>query len=109
MLEAAAADRSLRDLADRVASVERALRLAPADARPPLAEAHARLTAQLESGVAAYERLVVAAAGYVAEDARPEHRAPGRRPADRGHRPAARGGRRRWPSCAPSAHPLRTL
>ncbi|PWR05282.1 hypothetical protein DKT68_27765, partial [Micromonospora acroterricola] len=61
-----------RDLATRVASVERALRLAPAEARGPLAEAHAGLTAQLESGVAAYERLVVAAAGYLAEDARPE-------------------------------------
>ncbi|MCM0679010.1 hypothetical protein NCC78_30715, partial [Micromonospora phytophila] len=70
-LEAAAADRSLRDLAARVASVERALRLAPPDARPPLAEAHQALTGQLESGVAAYERLVVAAAGYVVEDARP--------------------------------------
>jgi hypothetical protein len=70
--EAADADRSLRDLAGRVASVERALRLAPAEARPPLAEAHATLVAQLDSGVAAYERLVVAAAGYVAEDARPD-------------------------------------
>ncbi|MFF3852651.1 hypothetical protein [Micromonospora sp. NPDC002575] len=68
--EAAAADRSLRELAGRVASVERALRLAPADARAPLAEAHRELSAQLESGVAAYERLVVAAAGYLAEDAR---------------------------------------
>ncbi|MFI6266792.1 hypothetical protein [Micromonospora sp. NPDC051006] len=71
-LEAAAADRSLRDLAHQVASVERALRLAPVDARPPLADAHRVLTEQLESGVAAYERLVVAAAGYVAEDARPD-------------------------------------
>ncbi|MEV4200841.1 phage shock envelope stress response protein PspM [Micromonospora globbae] len=70
--EAGAADRSLRELAHRVASVERALRLAPPDARAPLAEAHRVLTEQLESGVAAYERLVVAAAGYVAEDARPD-------------------------------------
>jgi hypothetical protein len=69
--EAAEADRSLRDLADRVASVERALKLAPAPARGPLAEAHGALAAQLESGVVAYERLVVAAAGYVAEEARP--------------------------------------
>ena len=92
--EAADADRSLRDLADRVASVERALRLAPAEARPPLAEAHGALVAQLDAGVAAYERLVVAAAGYVAEDARPGTDAPGRRPAHRGDRPAARGGRR---------------
>ncbi|WBB70335.1 hypothetical protein [Micromonospora sp. WMMD812] len=70
--EAASADRSLRDLAHRVASVERALRLAPVDARPPLADAHRVLAEQLEGGVAAYERLVVAAAGYVAEDARPD-------------------------------------
>ncbi|MGW5673382.1 phage shock envelope stress response protein PspM, partial [Micromonospora sp. NPDC003776] len=75
--EAAEADRSLRELATRVASVERALNLAP---RGPLAQVHAALTAQLEDGVAAYERLVVAAAGYVAEDARPttEHPAAGR-------------------------------
>ncbi|MFU8871293.1 phage shock envelope stress response protein PspM [Micromonospora sp. SL4-19] len=78
--EAAAADRSLRDLAGRVASVERALRLAPAEARGALTEAHGTLAAQLESGVCAYERLVVAAAGYVAEDARPstEHPAAAR-------------------------------
>lgn len=75
--EAAEADRSLRELATRVASVERALNLAP---QGPLAQVHATLTAQLEDGVAAYERLVVAAAGYVAEDARPttEHPAAGR-------------------------------
>ncbi|MFI7605406.1 hypothetical protein ACIBTV_09795 [Micromonospora sp. NPDC049366] len=70
--EAATADQSLRDLAHRVAGVERALRLAPVEARPPLADAHRALAGQLESGVAAYERLVVAAAGYVAEDARPD-------------------------------------
>ncbi|MGR6317952.1 hypothetical protein Q2K19_03105 [Micromonospora soli] len=75
--EAAEADRSLRELAVRAASVERALDIAP---RGPLAEVHATLTAQLEDGVAAYERLVVAAAGYVAEDARPstEHPAAAR-------------------------------
>ncbi|MFG2055002.1 hypothetical protein ACGFI9_13315 [Micromonospora sp. NPDC048930] len=75
--EAAEADRSLRDLATRVAGVERALNLAP---HGPLAQVHATLTAQLEDGVAAYERLVVAAAGYVAEDARPttEHPAAAR-------------------------------
>ncbi|OKI89497.1 phage shock envelope stress response protein PspM [Micromonospora sp. CB01531] len=78
--EAAEADRSLRDLANRVASVERALKLAPAEAQGSLAAAHGTLAAQLESGVAAYERLVVAAAGYVAEDARPstEHPAAAR-------------------------------
>ncbi|PZF85382.1 phage shock envelope stress response protein PspM [Micromonospora deserti] len=72
VLEATEADRSLRELAARVASVERALRLAPPDSRAPLAEAHRALTGQLESGVAAYERLVVAAAGYLAEHARPD-------------------------------------
>jgi hypothetical protein len=80
VLEAAAADRSLRDLAGRVVNVERAMRLAPAEGRPPLADAHRTLSEQLESGVAAYERLVVAAAGSVAEDARPstEHPAASR-------------------------------
>ncbi|WBB81836.1 hypothetical protein O7606_11020 [Micromonospora sp. WMMD882] len=70
-LEAAAADRSLRDLAERVASVERAVRLAPSPARESLADTHRVLVTQLHEGVAAYEHLVVAAAGYVAEDARP--------------------------------------
>ncbi|PMR58958.1 hypothetical protein C1A38_21925 [Verrucosispora sp. ts21] len=70
--EASVAEQSLRELADRVASVERTLRLAPADARPPLAEAHQALTGQLEAGVTAYERLVVAAAGYLAEEYRPQ-------------------------------------
>ncbi|RIV40792.1 phage shock envelope stress response protein PspM [Micromonospora radicis] len=70
--EAATAEQSLRELADRVASVERAVQLAPADARGPLADAHQALTGQLEAGVAAYERLVVAAAGYLAEEYRPE-------------------------------------
>ncbi|MGC5017770.1 phage shock envelope stress response protein PspM [Micromonospora sp. DT47] len=71
VLAAAAADRSLRDLAGRVASVERTLKLAPAEARPRLAEAHRVLLDQLETGVTAYEGLVVAAAGYVAVDAHP--------------------------------------
>ncbi|PZG19246.1 hypothetical protein C1I95_11905 [Micromonospora craterilacus] len=74
--EASGAEQSLRDLANRVASVERAVRLAPADARAPLAEAHQALTGQLETGVAAYERLVVAAAGYLAEEYRPESEHP---------------------------------
>lgn len=69
--EAAAAECSLRDLAERCASVERALRLAPADAREALASAHRELVAQLDNGVVAYERLVAAAAEYVAEDAHP--------------------------------------
>ncbi|ROT32818.1 hypothetical protein [Micromonospora sp. HM5-17] len=72
-LEAAVAERALRDLADRAASVERALHLAPEDARAELESAHRTLLGQLESGVVAYERLVAAAAGYVAEDGRQDH------------------------------------
>ena len=64
------AEQSLRDLANRVAGVERAIRVAPADARPGLDEAHRELARQLDEGVGAYERLVAAAAGYVAEDGR---------------------------------------
>ncbi|MFY1669264.1 phage shock envelope stress response protein PspM [Plantactinospora sp. WMMB334] len=70
VLEAAVAERSLRDLAERVASVESAVRVAPADTRPDLEAAHRHLSAQLDSGVAAYERLVAAAASFVAEDGR---------------------------------------
>lgn len=70
VLEAAAAERSLRDLIDRAAAVERALGVAPADVRPALDAAHGALVDQLEDGVTAYERLVAAAAGYVAEDGR---------------------------------------
>jgi hypothetical protein len=65
--EAAAAERTLRELAERAASVERAVLLAPDET---LTRSHAALVAQLEEGVTAYERLVVAAAGYVAEDGR---------------------------------------
>ncbi|MFC6017292.1 hypothetical protein ACFP2T_13875 [Plantactinospora solaniradicis] len=67
-LEAAVAERSLRDLADRVASVDRARRLAPVDARVELDMAHRTLLTELDGGVSAYERMVAAAAGYVAED-----------------------------------------
>jgi hypothetical protein len=66
--EAAVAERTLRDLAERAAGVERAARLAPDEA---LIRAHAELLAQLEDGVTAYEQLVGAAAGYIAEDGRP--------------------------------------
>jgi hypothetical protein len=78
--EAAAAERGLRDLAERAASVERAMRLAPADARADLDRAHRELVRQLDDGVGAYERLVAAAAGYLAEDGRTsaEHPAIGR-------------------------------
>lgn len=65
--EALAAEYALRDLADRAVGVERAIALAP---DPTLAASHAALVAQLDDGVGAYERLVAAAAGYVAENAR---------------------------------------
>jgi len=70
VLEAAVAERGLRELAHRIASVERALRFAPPDTRPALIDAHTALVEQLEGGVGAYERLVAAAAGFVAEDGR---------------------------------------
>jgi hypothetical protein len=66
VLEAAVAERSLRELAERTAAVERTMRLGPAGAG--LQPAHASLTAQLESGVSAYEQFVAAAAGCVAEE-----------------------------------------
>jgi hypothetical protein len=68
VLEAAVAERTLRDLAERAAQVERAIRLAP---DPTLTASHAALVTHLDDGVVAYERLVAAAAGYVAEDGRP--------------------------------------
>ncbi|MDG4767093.1 hypothetical protein O7632_23780 [Solwaraspora sp. WMMD406] len=74
LLEAAVAERSLRDLAHRVASVEKALRLAPDDAA--LTHSHRVLVEQLEAGVVAYEGLVAAAANYVAEDGRAVHEHP---------------------------------
>jgi hypothetical protein len=66
VLEAAVAERSLRELAERTAAVERTMRLGPAG--EGLKPAHASLTAQLESGVTAYEQFVAAAAGCVAEE-----------------------------------------
>ena len=66
VLEAAVAERSLRELAERTAAVERTMRLGPAG--EGLKPAHASLTAQLESGVSAYEQFVAAAAGCVAEE-----------------------------------------
>ena len=70
ILDATVAERSLRELADRTASVEKALRIAPEHSQPPLAAAHADLMGQLTRGVDAYEALVAAAAGYLAEDGR---------------------------------------
>jgi hypothetical protein len=72
--EAAAAERALRDLGERTAAVERALRLGPAGSSgqgsAELTAAHAELLGRFTEGVAAYEGLVAAAAGYVAEDGR---------------------------------------
>jgi hypothetical protein len=70
VLEAAVAEQWLRDLGQRVASVERAIGFAPPDRRPALQEAHRTLVEQFDGGVAAYEHLVAAAASYVAEDGR---------------------------------------
>jgi hypothetical protein len=66
VLDATVAEHSLRDLAQRCASVERAMALGPAG--EALRPAHAALAEQLESGVSAYEQFVTAAAGCVAED-----------------------------------------
>ncbi|GAA2381048.1 phage shock envelope stress response protein PspM [Dactylosporangium salmoneum] len=66
VLDAAVAERQLRDLAQRCASVERAMRIGPAGDN--LRPAHRALAEQLEQGVAAYEQFVTAAAGCVAED-----------------------------------------
>ncbi|MFI7600663.1 hypothetical protein [Actinoplanes sp. NPDC049681] len=71
VLEAAVAEQWLRDLGQRVASVERALPLTPPDRRAVLEESHESLATQFTEGVSAYERLVAAAASYVAEDGHP--------------------------------------
>lgn len=67
--EAAAAERGLRDLAERIVGVERGMRVG-GQGTGGLAEAHAALVAQFEQGVTAYEGLVGAAAAYVAEGGR---------------------------------------
>jgi hypothetical protein len=68
VLEAAVAERGLRDLAKRAAVVERGLRYG--GSHQTLGQAHSALVAHFDEGVAAYEELVGAAAGYVAEDGR---------------------------------------
>ncbi|GIF18472.1 hypothetical protein BJ973_008570 [Actinoplanes tereljensis] len=79
LLEAAVAEQWLRDLGQRVASVERAIPLTPPDRRSSIEESHASLADQFTEGVDAYEMLVAAAASYVAEDGHPI--AEGRHPA----------------------------
>jgi len=64
--EAAAADRSLRELAACIDSIESALKVTPPEAHAGLAEARAALLARLDEGTVAYERLVAAAAECVA-------------------------------------------
>ncbi len=64
--EAAAADRSLRDLAASIDSLESAVRVAPPGAHAGLVEARAVLLARLDEGTVAYEGLVAAAAECVA-------------------------------------------
>jgi hypothetical protein len=71
VLEAAVAEQWLRDLGQRVASVERALPLTPPDQRATIEESHSSLASQFTEGVGAYERMVAAAAAYVAEDGHP--------------------------------------
>jgi hypothetical protein len=71
LLEAATAEHWLRDLGQRVASVERAIPLSPPDQRAALEQSHVGLAEQFVEGVEAYERLVAAAASYVAEDGHP--------------------------------------
>lgn len=66
--EAAVAERSLRDLTERVLTLERALKFAAPDGRRGLTEARTLLLARLDDGVATYERLVAAVATCVAED-----------------------------------------
>jgi len=71
LLEAATAEHWLRDLGQRVASVEKAIPLSPPDQRPALEASHESLANQFTEGVTAYERLVAAAASWVAEDGQP--------------------------------------
>lgn len=66
--DAADAEYALRGLADRLAGLQRVLRFAPDDARASLESVHRELLTQLDGGVAAYERLVTAVAGYLAEE-----------------------------------------
>ena len=72
-LEAAVAERELRELAKRAAGVERGMPYG--GSQDSLGRALSALVAQFEQGVTAYEDLVGAAAAYVAEDWRmtPEH------------------------------------
>jgi hypothetical protein len=70
VLDAMAAERTLRQLGERAASVEKGMGFAAGENYPGLEQAHGILVTQFEQGVAAYEGLVGAAAAYLAEDGR---------------------------------------
>ncbi|HLV58667.1 MAG TPA: hypothetical protein VKY81_07330 [Natronosporangium sp.] len=65
--EATAVERRLRELTDRIAALEEALRLAPQQARGSLQDLRSGYLSQLERGVVAYEQFVVAAARHLSE------------------------------------------
>jgi hypothetical protein len=69
VLEAAVAERGLRELGERIAAVERGMRFG-SGTTDAVGQTHGALVAQFEQGVTAYEELVGAAASYVAEDGR---------------------------------------
>jgi hypothetical protein len=75
-LEATVAERALRAVGERAALVERANRLGHGRRSSPGAAApagtHQQLAAHFSEGVAAYESLVKAAAGYLAADGQAE-------------------------------------
>jgi hypothetical protein len=66
--EAVHGERDLRAAAGRLVAVERAAAVAPPDARARLDEGVTSLRAGLTDGIAAYERLVAAAAECVVAD-----------------------------------------
>lgn len=70
LAEATKVERGLRELTDRIASLERAIRSAPAEAVPPLQTLRDSYLTQLAEGVSTYEQFVVAAAGWLAESER---------------------------------------
>jgi hypothetical protein len=67
VLDAAVAERTLRELCERTAVVERTMRLG-SSAGDQLRPAHQALVTQLEAGVTGYEQFVAAAAGCVAQE-----------------------------------------
>ena len=107
VLEAATAEQWLRDLGQRVASVERAIPLSPPDQRPALESSHESLADQFTEGVdrlraAGRRRGELGGRGRSADRGRA---APGFFRPDRGDRPAARRSPRACPSCASTARP----